>query len=267
MKRNADTIKGPIKTFLGRSIYGPRLHQLLLGNAAVIVTFHRVNNIAGGDGLTCSVEGFERYCRFFANYFNVLSLRDLIGKIESGAPLNGDLAITFDDGYRDNYQFAAPLLKTFGLPATFFVVSQFIGTEFVQWWDRNLSVPQTWMTWDEVRFLHCEGFEIGAHSRTHANLGEACEEKAREEIFGSRFELEDRLSTPVDLFAYPYGRENHISEENREIVKAAGFRCCCSCFGGVNGRGTDPFHLRRISISSWYESPPHFGFDVALRRA
>jgi hypothetical protein len=45
----------------------------------------------------------------------------------------------------------------------------------------------------------------------------------------------------VDLFAYPYGGRNNITNSNRALVKAARFRCCCSNFGGVNGPDTDPF--------------------------
>ncbi len=267
MKTKRQTINGRIKSVAGQTIFGTHLHRLFLKEAAVVVAFHRVNNTTVGDGLTCGVETFEKYCRFFAKYFHVVSLRHLVEKIESGLPLRNELIITFDDGYRDNYEYAAPVLKGMGLPATFFVVSQFVGTELVPWWDGNRRVPQSWMTWDQVRSLYHEGFEIGAHSRTHVDLGEVCGEKAKEEILGSRLELEEKLSAPVDLFAYPYGRKNQIAEENREIVKAAGFRCCCSCFGGVNRLGTDPFHLRRIPISSWYETPRDFGLDVALGRA
>jgi hypothetical protein len=50
-------------------------------------------------------------------------------------------------------------------------------------------------------------------------------------------------------------------------VRAAGYECCCSDFGGINPAGTDPFHLRRVPITRWYASPFHFGFDVALRRS
>lgn len=256
-----------IKSFLGHILFESQVHHLLLANAAVVVTFHRVNNTLVDNSLTCSVEMFERYCRFFADYFHVVSLRHLVGKINSGLPLHCELAITFDDGYRDNYENAAPVLKAMDLPATVFVVSRFIDTQYVPWWDRQLSAPQPWMTWDEVGSLVKEGFEIGAHTRSHADLGDIGGDKARDEIRGCRLELEERLSTPVDLFAYPYGEENRMTEENRRIVKAAGFRCCCSCFGGVNAKGTDPFHLRRIPISSWHASPHQLGCEVALRRA
>lgn len=255
------------KSVIGRLVFSGRAHRRLFRNIAIVVAFHRVNDSGAENGLTCSVDTFKRYCRFFSQYFQVVSLRDLVDKLEKAAPLDRELAITFDDGYQDNYEYAAPILRSMGLPATFFVVSQYIGTQFVAWWDRSLSTHQPWMTWDQVQELGREGFEIGAHTRTHANLGEVAGGEAWREILGSRLELEEKLSTRIDLFAYPYGAETNISERNREAIKSAGFRCCCSCFGGVNTVGTDPYHLRRIPISSWYTSPHHFGCDVALRRA
>jgi peptidoglycan/xylan/chitin deacetylase (PgdA/CDA1 family) len=259
-------MKGWIKSSLGRTVFGSGLHQSLLRNAAVVVTFHRVNNADAEDVLTCNVESFEKYCRFFADHFNVVSLGDLVKKLEVAGRLDCELAITFDDGYQDNYEYAAPVLKSKGLPATFFVVSEYIGSQLVAWWDRSLSSPQPWMTWDQVELLHREGFEIGAHTRTHANLAEVTGAEAWREILGSRIELEERLSTRIDLFAYPYGGQKDICEENRRMIKAAGFRCCCSCFGGFNTSGTDPYHLRRIAVSSWYASPHHFGCELAFGR-
>ena len=255
------------KSLTGHAIYSLRLHHLLLASTAIIVVFHRVNNAAtAGDGLTCTVKMFERHCRFFRQFFQVVSLRSLVEKLERGVPPNRELAITFDDGYRDNFEYAAPVLKALGLPATFFVVTQFIGTEIVPWWDEALGARHAWMNWNEVRSLRDGGFEVGNHTRTHADLGKVSEKEAWQEILRSRLELEDQLSAPVELFAYPYGGREHIREDNREMVKAAGLSCCCSCYGGINFRGTDPFHLRRTAIFPWYESPHQFGFEVAFRR-
>lgn len=259
-------LKKRAKSILGQLIFAFRLHHLLLSNAAVVVAFHRVNNTLTEDPLTCSVEMFEMFCRFFSKHFHVVSLQHLVKNLEDGSPLNRDLAITFDDGYRDNYEYAAPVLTSMELPATFFVVTDFIDTEFVPWWDRSLDPRQPWMTWDEVRSLYRQGFDIGGHTRTHPGLAQVFGDEAREEILGCRIKLERKLSAPVDLFAYPFGKQSQISESNREIVRAAGFRSCCSCFGGVNFTGTDPFNLHRIPISPWFESPYHFGCEVALRR-
>src|SRR5437867_13383741 len=102
-------MKGSIKSLLGRIVAEPRLTALLLRNAAVIVVFHRVQDTAGSDRLTISVAMFERYCRFFRRHFRVVSLRDLVHRLERGLALDRDLAITFDDGYRDNFENAVPV--------------------------------------------------------------------------------------------------------------------------------------------------------------
>jgi peptidoglycan/xylan/chitin deacetylase (PgdA/CDA1 family) len=210
---------------------------------------------------------FEAYCRFFKRHFRVVSLRDLVQKLERGEKLNRELAITFDDGYRDNFENAAPVLEKYGLPATFFVVTQWMGSDVVPWWDQKKGVRHPWMTWDQVRSLHQRGFDLGAHTRTHADLGTVSEREANEEILGARRELEKHLKAPVELFAYPYGGPGNLADANRLLVRGAGFRCCCSCFGGLIAPGTDPFHLRRVPISSREPSPHQFGFAVALGRS
>jgi peptidoglycan/xylan/chitin deacetylase (PgdA/CDA1 family) len=256
-------VKRPIKDLLGRVIFESGLNATLVGQAAVVVAFHRIQDAPDSSGLTTSVRMFERHCRFFRRHFRVVSLRDIVEKLERGQPLNRELAITFDDGYRDNFEAAAPVLEKLSLPATFFVVTQMIGTDVVPWWDRERDARHPWMTWDQVRTLHRKGFDIGGHTRTHADLGRISGTEAQREILGGRLELEQELGAPVELFAYPYGGTDHLTEANRDLVKASGYRCCCSCLGGLNAAGRSPFHLQRVPISPWYGSPHQFGFEVA----
>jgi peptidoglycan/xylan/chitin deacetylase (PgdA/CDA1 family) len=261
-------MKTAIKQLLGGTIFGSRLDGLLLRKAAVIVAFHRVHEAAvRDDSLSVNVEMFERHCRFFARHFRVVRLADIVEKLERGQPFRRELAITFDDGYRDNFEHAAPVLEKLGLPATFFVVTKWMGTGLVPWWDGERGAQHPWMSWDQVRTLHRKGFDIGVHTRTHADLGTVTGSEAAEEIFGARRDLEAELGAPADLFAYPYGGRHQMSEPNRELVKAAGFRCCCASIGGVNEDGASPFDLQRVPISPWHRSPEQFGFEVALRRS
>lgn len=259
-------MKQVIKSLLGQGIFGSGLDALLLRDTAVVVGFHRVGETGDADGLTLGVGTFERYCRFFRRHFRVTSLRDLVERLESGRPVNRQLAITFDDGYRDNFDNAAPVLERLGLPATFFVVTQWMSTDVVAPWDQGSRTAHPWMTWEQVRLLQRRGFDIGAHTRTHVDLGRVDEAEAREEIFGARRDLQERLGRSVDLFAYPYGGRENLKPSYRALVKAAGFRCCCSCFGGDTASGSDPFMLRRIPVTPWYGPPHRFGFEVALRR-
>jgi peptidoglycan/xylan/chitin deacetylase (PgdA/CDA1 family) len=123
------------------------------------------------------------------------------------------------------------------------------------------------MTWDQVKTMKNKGFDIGAHTRTHVNLGTTSGAIAQEEIAGARADLEEALGAPVESFAYPFGGQDNMTEHNRRVVKAAGFRCCCSAYGGtINGR-TDPFFLPRVPVTTWHLSPQHLGFDIALERS
>jgi peptidoglycan/xylan/chitin deacetylase (PgdA/CDA1 family) len=260
-------MKQPVKNLLGQLMFVAGFDHLLLRNAAVVVAFHRVHDAFDARGLTVRPDTFERYCAFFKQRFDVIPLRQLVDKLHHGGRLNRQLAITFDDGYRDNYENAVPVLEKLSLPATFFVVTRFMGSAIVPWWDREHGVRHPWMTWDHVRSLHQKGFDVGAHTRTHVDLGTVSERVAKEEIVGARVDLENELGIPIDLFAYPYGRRRNLDDCSRYLVKEAGFRCCCSSFGGINVSGGDPFHLLRIPISPWYATPQQFGLEVAFRRS
>jgi peptidoglycan/xylan/chitin deacetylase (PgdA/CDA1 family) len=257
-----------LKHLLGRSLFAARLSDVLLRNDAVVVTFHRVRHRAdASDSLTIDAEAFERYCRFFRRHFRVVPLPTLVGTLEAGGRLRRELAITLDDGYRDNFDVAAPVLERLSLPATFFVVTRWLGTETVPFWDAQRGVRHPWMTWDDVRSLHRRGFDIGAHTRTHVDLGAVPTSVAEEEIAGAAHELREQLGAAPVSFAYPFGGRRHLTEPNRAIVKTVGLRCCCANFGGTVERTTDPFRLPRVPVSGWQTSPHQLGFDVALGRS
>ena len=254
-----------LKSIAGDALTALGMHSRILGDRGVVVAFHRVSD-AYRDPLTCGVGAFESFCRVFHDSFAVIPLAEMVTRLERGQPLGGTLAITFDDGYRDNYESAAPILRSLRLPATFFVVTDFVESDVVPWWDGDCDPPPKWMTWDQLRRLRDDGFDIGGHTRTHVDLGTTTGDDAEREIAGSRGELEARLDIGVELFAYPYGRVENMTEANRALVRRAGFRCCASCHGGTTPRGGDAFHLPRIPISSWFATPGQFVLETALGR-
>jgi len=228
-----------------------------------IVAFHRVNDRSRDQDLTCKIEEFKEYCRFFSQEFNVVTVGAIAERLKRGEGIEHLLAITFDDGYADNYEVAAPILQQFRLPATFFVSTGFIDTDIVPWWDEAAGVREPWMTWKQVAALHHAGFEIGAHTRTHIDLGKTTGELAWTEIARSRWDLEVQVGIKAASFAYPFGRQDQITRANREFVKQAGFTCCCSAYGGINDGTTDIYDLRRLAVGSWYASPFDFAFDMS----
>ena len=259
---DVSTFRRSVKGLLGHLIYRSGLHRLLLRRKAVIAVFHRVQDDLPGNPITCSRAELSAYLEFFDRHFEVVSLGDLLDRLDSGQDVSGCLAITFDDGYRDNFTAAAPELERRNLPATFFVVTEFIETDAVPWWDEERGIVPTWMTWDEVRALRLRGFEVGAHTMTHADLGRTHGHDAEREIRGSKERLDEELGAETTLFTYPYGRPDQMTDENRERVRAAGLRCSPSAHGGLVRQDSDPYRLKRSPVTQWHRSPAHWGFEI-----
>jgi len=191
----------------------------------------------------------------------------MIESIAAGRSTRGQLVVTHDDGYLDNFENAMPVLEDVGIPATFFISAGLMGTDVVPFWDRDVEADLGWMSWDQVREMHARGFTIGAHTSTHVDLGRVDGEEARRELVESRRQLERELGVQVDLFAYPFGGADNINQANRAHVRDAGYRCCLSCHGGLPREGADVFDLPRVPISSWYEDPDQLALALATRRA
>jgi len=259
-------MKHALKEVVGGAIVTNRpIGALLLRRAALVVTFHRVLPDVG-DPLTVTTQQFAVWCDLFSRAFFPVPLDELVARLRRGRPVGGLVAITFDDGYEDNYVHAAPILEAYALPATFFIVTKWIDSNVVAWWDRSAPRSYPWMTWNQVQSLRRRGFDIGAHTQSHVDLGATAAADARSEIFGSRADVERALGEPAGAFAFPYGRRANISDAYRQLVREAGFTCCCSAYGGVNRRGGDPFTLMRVPINALSPSLSDLGFDIAFGR-
>jgi peptidoglycan/xylan/chitin deacetylase (PgdA/CDA1 family) len=259
-------MKRRLKAMLGWIVFNTGLYQRFFRNRAVVVLFHRVDDRYPGNPISCTRAQFEAFVRFFRRFFRVVPLEELLARLRNGEDIGGRMTITFDDGYRDNYRYAAPELRRLGLPACFFVATDLIASERVARWDADRGISSEWMSWDEVRELRAQGFEIGSHTMNHVDLGIASSDEARREITGSKDRLEKELGDAVPYFTYPFGSEGQITEENRKLVEEAGFSCCLSAYGGSVTAGDARFHLKRTVVSSWYLSPYQFGFETMLEK-
>jgi peptidoglycan/xylan/chitin deacetylase (PgdA/CDA1 family) len=254
------------KDLLGRFAGMSGLYGRIFRSRMTVVAFHRVNDQMIPDDLTCSSAKFEAFCKFFRRYFRVVPLSEQISGLRSGSDMGGTLSITFDDGYLDNLEVAAPILLKLRLPATFFITTGFIGSQAIPAWDMHLAHQPGWMSWDQVRKLHSMGFEIGSHTDTHLDLGTSDAEAVRADLKRSQRKLRDALGVPVKLFAYPFGGPEHISQRSRELVREVGFTCCAACYSGSNASAPDPFEINRIGIANWFATPDQFGFELLTSR-
>jgi peptidoglycan/xylan/chitin deacetylase (PgdA/CDA1 family) len=133
-------------------------------SAFPILSFHRVNDDNDPFFPAVRTAVFDRHMRFVAENYCVLTVEDIADRMRVGMVPRNALAITFDDGYRDNLTHAAPILLRHGLPATFFVTTGFIGD--IPWFDQLALAFKT----TSASVLDCLGRELLPLFSTPARL-------------------------------------------------------------------------------------------------
>jgi len=153
--------------------------------------------------------------------FRVIGVEELVeAQRRKEAPPHRAIAITIDDGYRDNRELAEPILSRHSYSATIFLVSGRLGG--VNDWggvDRAITGRQL-LTENEVAEMSSPSIRFGSHTRTHPRLSEVVDAQLDSEVGGSREDIEGTLGTPVGTFAYPYGRRD---ERATAAVRRAGY--------------------------------------------
>jgi peptidoglycan/xylan/chitin deacetylase (PgdA/CDA1 family) len=195
---------------------------------------------------------FRAQIAVLRKHTNVISLDDLFAGRVSRTQTN--VVITFDDGYRSWVDHAAPALREFGVPATFFVSSGLVGRsptdQFVRDNLRYMSEPTGCLDLDGLRRLAREGFTIGAHTTSHVNVGEISDEaELRRELLTDKAGLEAMTGTKVDYFAYPFGSYRNSRIHVIRLLQESGYRGAVTTVPGPNTPTTNQFLLRRDLVN------------------
>jgi peptidoglycan/xylan/chitin deacetylase (PgdA/CDA1 family) len=224
-----------MKTIL-KNIFFALAPKRLPGDRAVVLMYHSISE--WDHYATVTPANFERHMAYLAaKKIPVISLSELARRHGRGEPLGGAVAVTFDDGYRDNYTAAYPILRRFGFPATVFVESGLIGQD-------SGGVPH--LSADEMKQMS-DLVECGAHTKSHAKLTALSPEEAYAEAEGSKQAVEAALGKPCTLFAYPFGNYN---QSILSMVRALGFEAAVTVKEGTVGPDSKSFELPRVSIDS-----------------
>jgi len=166
-----------------------------------ILCYHNLGEQAKGR-LLMAASTFREQMRYLrANGYHVIGLREFVEFTRLGRQLpQRSVVLTFDDGYKSFKQYAYPVLKELGFTATLFVYTDYVGA------GRNA------LSWQELRELAAEGFDVQGHSKTHGDLRRIAGEpdaqyqrRMQAELAQPQEQFQKNLGRKADIIAFPYG--------------------------------------------------------------
>jgi peptidoglycan/xylan/chitin deacetylase (PgdA/CDA1 family) len=236
-----------------------RQHMQLLANhgCQTITLTQLVTNLTKGphDGWTTNYESTDHRT---SDGINPVSPRSKNPTIQlSTTPFPPLVVITFDDGFRDFYTDAFPVLQEHGFTATMFLPTAFIGDTRRQFRpstiNSQLSTAIECLTWSEIRELRKSGIEFGSHTVNHPKLVELAWPDIKSEVSNSKAEIEQRLGEPPTAFCYPFAfsqADRAFGRAFRDLLLETGHTCCATTELGRVRPGDDPFRLKRLPANS-----------------
>jgi peptidoglycan/xylan/chitin deacetylase (PgdA/CDA1 family) len=231
---------GSAKTSLKRLVthVGRRLTARDTAGRRVVLCYHSIH--PSNSFASATPDAFGLHLDWLVAHCDVVALEQIEPAARPTHRPRPAVAITFDDGYVDNYEFAFPLLEQRGLRATFFLTAGFLEKDprvitRVGMLRRGHHGEVRPLEWAHVRAMHAAGMEIGAHTYSHPNLALLSRPAAYEELRLSKEILEQRVGEPIRSMAYPFGKPaRHFTPETVTVARELGYeRACAVLFRAV----------------------------------
>lgn len=177
-----------------------------------------------------TADKFDAQMKYLSDHgYKTITFADLVENQLHGKPIpDKAIVLTFDDGWKSQYEYALPILEKYKFTGTFFIIT-------------NSTGMKSYMSVDELKDLHQKGFEIASHTKSHPKLPTLDDAKLSDELIGSKKFLEEKLGITVRTMAYPY-----YAHDDRVIkaVKAAGYQGARAGWGKFINDPTKIFELK-----------------------
>jgi peptidoglycan/xylan/chitin deacetylase (PgdA/CDA1 family) len=208
-------------------------------------------------------ESFRRQLDFYRRHFVPVRRNDLDELLvdRRWPHERPGLLISLDDGLRNNFDVAAPLLEEYGFTGWFFVPTEFVsldpgrqagfaGSHRINAADNGYADGRIALNWEEVRALD-RRHVVGCHSRHHRRLGSSLTAaELEDEIVHSREALERELGHPVPYFCWVGGEEASYSTAAAREIRRAGYRYAFMTLCAPLTRDTPPLQIQRTNVEA-----------------
>lgn len=192
---------------------------------------------------------FERHIQVLSEMgYCARPLRNLDEMLKSSISSRKFVVLTFDDGFRDFYTNAWPIMKKYGFSGTVFLPVKFIDDI-----DNELIKGKKHLTWDQIRELDSQGIEFGSHTINHLQLRDCSKDIIRREIVDSKIIIEKKLGKPVFSFSYPFSLPFNDKKTMQTIIGSigeAGYRYSVGTKVGTVTKVKNKGILSRLPINS-----------------
>jgi peptidoglycan/xylan/chitin deacetylase (PgdA/CDA1 family) len=211
-----------------------------------VLLYHTISDApsSGIAPFAVSLRAFERHLDLIEEAGGeTLTVSDLVDRLSGGERLpRRAVVITFDDGFADTLDVAAPSLWRRRMVATVYVATGYLTDRTST---RRPAGQDRMLTWDRVGELEGYGLELGAHTHTHPQLDVLPHTAATVELRISRILLETSLGHRVRSFAYPHG---YASGWLRQGVQRAGFDSACGVRNALSHARDDRWCIARLTV-------------------
>lgn len=210
------------------------IRKIFLKNSLSILMYHKIDET--NEFYTLKIDELRWQMQYLKdNNYKIISLNSLIEKIKNNEKIDyKTIVITFDDGHRDNFINAYPILIQYNYPATIFLSTGLLG-------DNKM------LSWDEIKQMYNNGIDFEPHTQNHVRLTQLNDDQIKEEILKSKQDIEHNLNKKCLSFAYPWGSFN---KNIIKILKELGFNSAVTVKYGFANKNSNLYELPRNSIDS-----------------
>jgi peptidoglycan/xylan/chitin deacetylase (PgdA/CDA1 family) len=218
-----------------------------------VLMYHGINSVIGSahpyfETNTSPIVFARQMQHLHERGYKPIALSTAVRMINSGTCPQRSVVITFDDGFRDFYTHAMPILEKHQFPATMFVVSSFMGSRTARFDGKEF------MTWGEMREIESFGVEIGSHTVSHPHLHSLHRQDIEQELTDSKSAIEDQLGRPISSFSYPYAfpeQDGIFLRQLRQYMEGAGYDHGVTTVLGSLNRLSDRYFLPRLPANEY----------------